>query len=91
MKRETVIKLSKLSALALTEEETDLLLDDMQKIMEFASQIENDYEESNIFLNTNADLLREDVTEHSYEREDILKNAPTSYDGFFKLPRRNVQ
>ena len=23
-------------------------------------------------------------------QEEILKNAPTSYDGFFKLPRRNM-
>ena len=46
MNRETVIKLSKLSAFALTDEESDLLLYDLQKIMEFASEIENDYEEN---------------------------------------------
>ena len=53
MNRETIIKLSKLSAFALTEEETDLLLNDMQKIMEFASEIDNDYEESYILSNEN--------------------------------------
>lgn len=91
MNRETVIKLSKLSQLALSEEETDLLCEDMNRIMEFASQIENDYEEIGVSLNENKDALREDNIEASYDREDILKNAPTSYDGFFKLPRRNVK
>lgn len=90
MNRETVIKLSKLSQLALSEEETDLLCDDMNKIMEFASEIENSYAETDVLLNENKDTLREDNIEVSYDREDILKNAPTSHDGFFKLPRRNV-
>ena len=90
MNRETVIKLSKLSALALSEEETDLLCNDMNKIMEFASEIENSDEETGVLLNENKVILREDNIKASYNREDILKNAPTSHNGFFKLLRRNV-
>ena len=88
--RETVIKLSKLSALALTDEETDMLYDDMKSIIEFASTIENDYAENDFSLENNVNAMREDEVEASYERDDILKNAPDSHDGFFKLLRRNV-
>ena len=90
VEREEVVKLAKLSKLTLSDEEIDRLTGDMQAIVSFADMISKaKYEEADGISANDLPPLREDVVKASYDREDILKNAPTPEDGYFKLPRRN--
>ena len=90
VEREEVVKLAKLSKLTLSDEEIDRLTGDMQSIVSFADMISKaKYEEPDGISANDLPQLREDVVRASYDREDILKSAPTSEDGYFKLPRRN--
>lgn len=90
VERDEVVKLAKLSKLTLSDEEIDILTVDMQSIVSFADMIsKSKYEEPNGIYAKDVAPLREDVVITSYDREDILKNAPTAEDGYFKLPRRS--
>lgn len=90
IEKEEVLKLAKLSKLSFTEEEIAKLTVDMQSIVSFADMISKaEFEEKEGIVPDSLQPLREDTVIPSYEREDILKNAPTPEDGFFKLPRRN--
>ncbi len=32
-------------------------------------------------------VLREDVSEKKFSREEVLRNAPEEYDGYFQVPK----
>ena len=32
-------------------------------------------------------VMRNDITEQTVSREELLENAPESYDGYFRVPR----
>ena len=90
VERDEVVKLAKLSKLTLSDEEIDILTVDMQSIVSFADMIsKSKYDEPNGIYAKDIPPLREDVVVASYDRDDILKNAPTAEDGYFKLPRRS--
>lgn len=90
VERDEVVKLAKLSKLTLSDKEIDALTVDMQSIVSFADMISKaKYDEPNGIYAENLAPLREDDVIPSYDREDILKNAPTAEDGYFKLPRRS--
>ena len=90
IEKEEVQKLAKLSKLSFTEEEMEALTVDMQSIVSFADMISKaEFSEKDGIEPDSLQPLREDTVLPSYPREEILKNAPTPEDGFFKLPRRN--
>lgn len=87
---EDVKKLSILAKLYVADEELDKLTKDMTDIISFADTINNASEEGAIFDNINglSNVFREDTIIPSFDREDILRNAPDSDEGCFLVKKR---
>ena len=88
--KEELINLATLAKLDISDQDVDKLLADMEKIIEFANQI-NSASVSDVefdSINNLQNVYREDVVSRSYSQEDILKNAKTVEDGFFRLDNR---
>ena len=88
--KEELINLATLAKLDIFDQDVDKLLADMEKIIDFANQI-NSASVSDVefdSINNLQNVYREDVVSRSYSQEDILKNAKTVEDGFFRLDNR---
>lgn len=87
---EEVKKLSVLAKLYVADEELDKLTEDMAEIISFADTINNASEEGTDFDNINglSNVFREDIVVPSFDREDILKNAPDNDEGCFLVKKR---
>ena len=88
---EEILKIANLAKLSVAPEELDSLTEDMNKIIGFADTINAaSSDKSTDFDNINglSNVLREDSAELSYSRDDILKNAEDSEDGYFVVRRR---
>ena len=88
--KEELINLATLAKLEISDQDVDKLLADMEKIIDFANQI-NSASVSDVefdSVNNLQNVYREDVVSRSYSQEDILKNAKTVEDGFFRLDNR---
>ena len=88
--KEELINLATLAKLDISDQDVDKLLADMEKIIDFANQI-NSASVSDVefdSINNLENVYREDVVSRSYSQEDILKNAKTVEDGFFRLDNR---
>ena len=85
--KEELIDLAVLSKLDIPDKDVDRLLADMEQVIGFANKINSasvsDVEFDNI--NDLQNVYREDVVVESYSQDDILKNAKTVEDGFFRL------
>ena len=82
--------LEDLSSLTLTDAEKRRLADDLEKILGYMARLgeldTNDVpERSHPFDNVNA--FRDDVIQASFDREQILRNAPDKSNGMFAAPR----
>ncbi len=88
--KEELIDLATLAKLDISDQDVDKLLADMEKIIEFANQINSASVSEVEFdsINNLQNVYREDVVSRSYSQEDILKNAKTVEDGFFRLDNR---
>ncbi|MBR2500184.1 MAG: Asp-tRNA(Asn)/Glu-tRNA(Gln) amidotransferase subunit GatC [Clostridia bacterium] len=88
--KEEVLHVAKLAKLNLSEEETKKLLTDMESIIEFANTL-NELDTEGVVPTAHArpmsNAFREDVVKDSYDREEMLKNAPDSFDGGFAVPK----
>ena len=88
--RETIDYVAKLARLNLTEGEKESLTRDMEEIIAFVDKL-NELDTEGVKPREHVKLIknvfREDRVEKSYDREEILKNAPSSDDGCFKVPR----
>lgn len=88
--KETVLNVSKLSKLQLTDEEIELFSKQMADILKFIEKL-NELDTENIEpfyeLIKQKTPLREDTPEKSLSQNEALKNAPQSEDGFFVVPR----
>ncbi|MBE7038820.1 MAG: Asp-tRNA(Asn)/Glu-tRNA(Gln) amidotransferase subunit GatC [Ruminococcaceae bacterium] len=86
--KEEILHLANLSRLTLTDEEIENL--NMEGIIEFANELGkldiNDVAPTNHILDIN-NAFREDVIKKSYDRDDILKNAPQKQRGCFLVPQ----
>ena len=87
---EDILKIARLAKLSVKPEELDGLTKDMNGIIEFANTINKVSTEDTGFDNINnlSNVFREDTVVPSYDREEILKNAPEEEDGYFLLRRR---
>ncbi len=88
--KEELINLATLAKLEISDQDVDKLLADMEKIIDFANQINSASVSEVEFdsVNNLQNVYREDVVSRSYSQEDILKNAKTVEDGFFRLDNR---
>ena len=88
--KEEVLHVAKLARLNLTEEETERLMNDMGSIIGFADKL-NELNTEGVVPTAHAipmqNAFREDEVKPSYEREDILKNAPSSDGDGFLIPK----
>ena len=87
--REEVKHIADLSMLNLSDEEITMYTTNMQDIVEFANQINEldteGIEESAFALDT-YNVFRKDEVRESFDREELLKNAPSSNGEAYSLP-----
>jgi aspartyl-tRNA(Asn)/glutamyl-tRNA(Gln) amidotransferase subunit C len=91
LSREDVLKLARLSRLRLSDEEIERFRDELSEILEYVEQldivdttgIEPTYQVSGLKNVTRKD----EVKDYGYRTEDLLKNAPDTQDGQFKVKR----
>ena len=88
--KEEIIHIAKLACLNLTEQEIERYTNDMQEILEFANMINNVNTEGmdeTIGANEKSNVLRKDEVVQSFNRELLLKNAPSQDEGMFRIPK----
>jgi aspartyl-tRNA(Asn)/glutamyl-tRNA(Gln) amidotransferase subunit C len=90
LRREDVAKIAKLARLSLSEQELDMFTEQLGQILEHANdiaalQLDDVVPTAHPFGLIN--VVREDVTEPSLPREELLAMAPDAEDGRFAVPR----
>lgn len=88
--KEEFEKLATLSRLAVKDEDYPHFFEDLSQMVMFADKIrELSFEEDeHLHIDKLQTSLSEDVVLPGTRREDILKNAPCSQDGYFLLRKR---
>lgn len=88
--REDIENIAILSKLFVAEEEMDNLTIEMQKIVDFADEI-NNAPDGGEFDNINnlSNVFREDEVVKSYPCEEILKNAPAQGENHFLVEKKS--
>ena len=88
--RHTLLNLTQLCRISLTEEEMEKLLRDLQKIVAYVEQLQevdtSSVHPCNNVLEGMVSFMREDATDGVLTREDFLKNAPSHVGGMIKVP-----
>jgi aspartyl-tRNA(Asn)/glutamyl-tRNA(Gln) amidotransferase subunit C len=83
-------RVAELAKLNLTEKEKKSMTSELAEIIAYFSKLSK-LDTSNIkpmeHVITQINVFREDKVEKSFEREEILANAPMSEKGFFKVPK----
>jgi aspartyl-tRNA(Asn)/glutamyl-tRNA(Gln) amidotransferase subunit C len=78
-----------LARLAITEEEAQMLTDQLDKIITYAEEL-NELNTDNVEPTAHVleikNVMREDRAEKGLPREEVLKNAPEHQDGQIKVP-----
>jgi len=79
-----------LARLQLTEEEIELYTKHLSAVIEYADKLQT-VDTENVKPTAHAvplqNVFREDVVEPSMDRDALLRNAPDSENGFFKVPK----
>lgn len=77
--KDTVAKIAHLARLEVNEQETDNMVSDMTKILDFMAKL-NEVDTSNveplIYMTNEVNSLREDVVKQEITHEEALSNAP---------------
>ena len=88
--KDQVKYVANLARLNVSEEEADELCLQMEDIITFADAL-NEINTDGIEPTNHAikveNVLREDVVEESYDRDEIIKNAPMKQAGCYAVPR----
>lgn len=87
--RDEVKHVAKLSKLAFSDEELDTLTDKLGDIIEMVERLgEVDTEGVPVTTNVIHDInvMREDIAVEGTDRELLMRNVPTSGDGYIKVP-----
>lgn len=86
----TVEHVARLSRLELTPEERELFREQLSRILEYFSKL-NELDTSDVPPTSHVipmrNVFREDVVTPSLEREEVLGEAPDQEEGYFKVPR----
>lgn len=85
-----ILRMATLSKLEIKEEEMALYKKEMEAMLQFAEKIEADISGEEDYVSVYEDFkdLRADKVKPSFERDDIIRNAPEKCDGFIKLRKR---
>lgn len=88
--KKTVDKIAKLSKLKFNEEEGNLILNDMNKMLEFIDQL-NELDTKDIdpliHMSDEVNKLRNDINQELTSQKEALKNSPEKDSTYFKLPK----
>ena len=88
--KETIEHVANLARLNLTEKEKEELTGQMGDIISYVDKL-NELDTTDVKPMEHVipirNVLREDKTEESFDREKILANAPSEEDGCFKVPK----
>lgn len=87
--KEEIKHIAELSKLNLSEEEIQKYTNNMQDIVEFANKInslDTDGVTASAFALDTFNVFREDVVKESFDRDELLKNAPSSNGETYSLP-----
>ncbi len=77
--KDTVAKIAHLARLEVTEQETETLVGDMNKILDFMAklnEVNTDNVEPLIYMTQEVNALRDDVVKQDITHEEALLNAP---------------
>lgn len=88
--KEDVKHIAKLSKLYLSDEELEKYTNDLSNIVNFANELSNiDVEgvKPTAHILDIKNVFRKDEKKESYDREEILKNAPTKEAGCISVPK----
>ena len=88
--KEVITKLSGLSKLKFNKEESELIAEDLSKMVNFINQlneIETDGIEPLIHMNEEVNNWREDKLGDVLDQEKALANSPVKDSTYFKLPK----
>jgi len=82
--------IAKLARLKFNDEEANKMQDEMNKILEYVEKL-NELDTSEIEPLTHVldlkNVTREDVVEQTLTADDMLKNAPSKTEKFFRVPK----
>lgn len=85
-----VDKISNLSKLSFSGEEKEAIKNDMNKMLDFVSKLEEvdtTGVEPLIHMSDEVNVLRKDEVEYTICQEEALKNAPKKDSTYFKIPK----
>lgn len=88
--KEEVKHIANLARLIFTDEEIEKYTTDLSNIVDFAntlSEIDVEGVEPTAHILDVKNVFREDITKPSYDREEILSNAPTKDGGCVSVPK----
>lgn len=88
--KEEVKHIANLSRLIFTDEELEKYTTDLSNIVDFANtlaEVNVEGVKPTAHILDIQNVFREDVTNPSYDREEILKNAPTKDGGCVSVPK----
>ena len=87
--KEQIKHIAKLSKIKLNDEELDQISKQVEQILEYVDQLNeiNDDIEPLENISGNYNRLRDDVIIDFNNKEQILKNAPKTKDGFILVPK----
>ncbi|OOE10154.1 MULTISPECIES: Asp-tRNA(Asn)/Glu-tRNA(Gln) amidotransferase subunit GatC [Fictibacillus] len=87
--KDQVKHVAHLARLAVTDEEAEMLTEQLDKIIGFAEEL-NELDTDNVEPTTHVlelkNILREDEVRNSVSVDEAMKNAPAQKDGQFKVP-----
>ncbi len=87
---EEVEKIASLSMLSLTDEKKQMLQKNLDDILEHAeklNELDTQDVEPTSYILKQQNVVRPDVPETVWQREDMLKNAAETEDGCFVVPK----
>ncbi len=89
IKKEDIEHIAKLSMLNLSETEIEKYRASMEEIVGFANKInelDTDGIEESAFASNMCNVFRKDEVKESFDRDELLKNAPSSNGEAYSLP-----
>lgn len=88
--KETVDKIAHLARLELSAEETQDMITDMSKILDFMAklnEIDTSGVEPLVYMTNEVNVFREDVVKHDVTHEEALQNAPKHDEDYFLVAK----
>ncbi len=84
--KEELLKIAKLSALTLDDDEIETFSNELRQVLQYTSELENVEPPQTLEVQTNVNVFREDKAQPC-DPESVLEQAPDRKDTFFRVPK----